>query len=240
MDLFGGFSQRRHLLMIEENCVRRSLTLVLAALLLMVVAAPVFASVETNFTFSYSGTLKNGSPVSGSVPLQGILNPDGTSYALQQPGYGISQDPPGVLILQNAGLTTDLFGNTFDPDNILTYKNGIPSLDSNGILFLDTNYPLVLSYVHIWEVGSVFEYSELGGSGTLNSVTFQITSDPVQPAGGDDPPDPPPVPEPTTLAIWGLGLGLAGAASLRRRNQGKGRWSEESRRAIFRVIEQNR
>ena len=70
------------------------------------------------------------------------------------------------------------------------------------------------------------------GSPVQNQMVLGINSNPNGGVGT--------VPEPTTLVIWGVGAGLAGAAALRRRKQPRGRWSEENRQAIFRVIEGKR
>lgn len=51
----------------------------------------------------------------------------------------------------------------------------------------------------------------------------------------------PGVPEPTSLAIWGLGsIGVGAAAAIRRRKAPRSSWSEQSRSAIYHVIEGKR
>ena len=58
-----------------------------------------------------------------------------------------------------------------------------------------------------------------------------------------DPADLVPVPEPVSIVIWSVAGGVGAAAALaakRRRRQVRGRWSEESRRAILDVIEGKR
>ncbi len=70
--------------------------------------------------------------------------------------------------------------------------------------------------------------------GNVGDASFAITSSFDLTAPGPDLTSPP-TPQPTALAIWGVGAGLAGAAALRRRKP-HGRWSEENRSAISRVI----
>ena len=113
------------------------------------------------------------------------------------------------------------YTGTDTPDEFAAYlaTNGANSL-------LPANYTAT-------DVSAIELTNGVGGSAAQDQVI--LTAPNIIPNGSSDS-----VPEPVTLAIWGVGAGLAGAAALRRRKQPRGRWSQESRQAIFHVIEGKR
>jgi hypothetical protein len=165
--------------------------------------------------YSYSGGTVLLSNEPNQVPSEPVLGSFTSASNWNVLPYGI-----GTLSLAGAfGSSTERLG--FD-----VWFSGDPSDNVAVDLFEYNGSSYVATQYASWN-GTSWDISD------TSPVGLAVPDSPVP----DDPP-PDPAPEPVTLVIWGV-LGAAGATALRCHKQPKGRWSEESRQAIFQLIERN-